>query len=775
MTKLTRLTGKLFGETATATGDNPQIGQFGSGLAGTYVGTTDVATIQNLAAWSNGFISCVTPDTQYPPLPEMTGFGKVLSYQQNYLLQQGIAEWDSATTYYTNGYVSYNGKIYISLTDENLNNNPSSSTANWKEYGSDIFVHLTGNETISGTKTFSGSITTGGTNYVAINGTNVYIKNGSPAVTITAVNGHLVEDGNKVIDVTDLATTSTAGIVQPDGSTINVASGVISAPLATLDFINNSKALETGTASSNATILADVKTYAHSTFDVSKFTVVGTPTITDDGVASGFSSGNYITKALNITGTSYKIKCRFLQDNTSGGKWAFNLGGVGVNVSYDNSRIFINKGDTVLGGFIATSLYVLNDYIDIVFEVTATTATLTASCQGTTLTPLTVTDTFNVASGITTIALGARGVNYLVNSNIILDLKYFDVEVDGVPVFSGNKTGIDTIKPDDYTIVGTPTISNDGVVTSAGRVNHFTLSDYDYSKPFQVKFRWEKSNDARNIILAFNSIDTSLRASTPANNKYAIIFYLNGTSVLQESGHIIFDLNTTYDILFSWDGSVYSLYYKLPQNEQYTLVTSATNSTAITTNNASSLLGITGQYQDFTGKFDLNSFKIYVDGNLVYQPCLKIPYTESAEKYGSKIVNAVYRDRVQDTWEQNFPQRYYTLSDTDFTLPMGEIYGTMLNQSVPHIVETYLSSDGYTGYNLYSNGYCEQWCGSSQTTVGSVTLPKPYKDNKYFATATEWNNDNPSYCAIGNKTTTGFAVLGSAITHYTWYTCGYVS
>ena len=85
MTKLTRITGKVFGATADPTDDptlGPEIGQFGSALAGTYNGTSDVATIQALPAWSNGFIDAVTPTNQYPPLPEMTGALKVLSHQE---------------------------------------------------------------------------------------------------------------------------------------------------------------------------------------------------------------------------------------------------------------------------------------------------------------------------------------------------------------------------------------------------------------------------------------------------------------------------------------------------------------------------------------------------------------------------------------------------------------------------------------------------------------------------------------------------------------------
>lgn len=117
MTKYTRLTGKVFGSSATATGDDPQIGQFGSALAGSYNGTTDVATIQSLPAWQKGFIGAVTPNTQFPPLPEMTGFGKVLSHQICYLLQQGVPEYDNDTTYYDGNWCSYQKKLYFCKND----------------------------------------------------------------------------------------------------------------------------------------------------------------------------------------------------------------------------------------------------------------------------------------------------------------------------------------------------------------------------------------------------------------------------------------------------------------------------------------------------------------------------------------------------------------------------------------------------------------------------------------------------------------------------------
>ena len=137
MTKYKRFTGKVFGGTATATGNDPQISQFGSALAGTFTGTTDPEVIQSLPAWGQGWIGAVTPNTQFPALPEMTGAMKVFSYLICYLLQQGVAEWDSNTIYYKNNYCSLNGNIYISLSDSNQNNNPTTDSINWKNFLAD--------------------------------------------------------------------------------------------------------------------------------------------------------------------------------------------------------------------------------------------------------------------------------------------------------------------------------------------------------------------------------------------------------------------------------------------------------------------------------------------------------------------------------------------------------------------------------------------------------------------------------------------------------------
>lgn len=137
MPKLTRITNKIFGQNATAIGDNPQIGQFGSAKAGTYIGTTDVETIQELPAWSNGWVDAVTPQNQFPALPEMTAVHKVLSRQTAYLYQEGIPEYDNDTTFFkgslVKSYSDENGvKLHYSKIDENINH-PLTDTGAWEE------------------------------------------------------------------------------------------------------------------------------------------------------------------------------------------------------------------------------------------------------------------------------------------------------------------------------------------------------------------------------------------------------------------------------------------------------------------------------------------------------------------------------------------------------------------------------------------------------------------------------------------------------------------
>lgn len=129
MPKLTRKTQKIFCGSA----DNDQLAVFGSMATGTPVYTNDVEQLQGNAAYNQGW-EAATLEDKAPFVEEMNGVQYSTSYQLAYLLQQGIAEWDSNTTYYTHSFVSFNdGNIYQSLQDNNIGNNPSSSATYWKQ------------------------------------------------------------------------------------------------------------------------------------------------------------------------------------------------------------------------------------------------------------------------------------------------------------------------------------------------------------------------------------------------------------------------------------------------------------------------------------------------------------------------------------------------------------------------------------------------------------------------------------------------------------------
>lgn len=129
MAKLIRVPAKVFAASAAA----DEIGQFGSAVAGSKLETADVATIQGLSAWLNGWSEALVSGNRYPALQEMNGLLKVLSYQGAYALQEGIPEYDASTTYYIGSIVKKTGtfELYGSLTNDNVGN-ALVDGANWK-------------------------------------------------------------------------------------------------------------------------------------------------------------------------------------------------------------------------------------------------------------------------------------------------------------------------------------------------------------------------------------------------------------------------------------------------------------------------------------------------------------------------------------------------------------------------------------------------------------------------------------------------------------------
>ena len=205
MTRLKRITNKIFGNTASTTGSpdtGAEIGQFGSAKAGTYNATADVETIQALPAYEQGWIGAVIPDQQYPTLPEMTGVNKVLSYQTGYLMQEGIPEWDSGTTYYKNSIVKYAKVTTTQTTTASIGASTgiTSASVNKNTFVSQISVDGNYTFTYNGTSWLYNDIATD-LNIYGITYTGTPAENDAITVTLTTTTS--IGDLTLYISLTD--------------------------------------------------------------------------------------------------------------------------------------------------------------------------------------------------------------------------------------------------------------------------------------------------------------------------------------------------------------------------------------------------------------------------------------------------------------------------------------------------------------------------------------------------------------------------------------------
>ena len=129
MSSLPRKTQKIFGSGLTASGN---VAQIGSTAGGTPVYSLDLDTLQGLAAYLNGFAAQTVKNSD-PVLQEFNALMLMITQQLAYLLQSGVPEWDTNTTYWKGDWVRLagTGATAQSLTDNNTGHDPATDTNNW--------------------------------------------------------------------------------------------------------------------------------------------------------------------------------------------------------------------------------------------------------------------------------------------------------------------------------------------------------------------------------------------------------------------------------------------------------------------------------------------------------------------------------------------------------------------------------------------------------------------------------------------------------------------
>lgn len=128
MAKLPRKTQKIF--CSNPTSEN-QTSVFGTMKTANKQYSSDIEILQSNVAYEQGWKSA-TIASYKPFMEDFNTLNYINTSQLAYLFQQGVAEWDDGTTYYINSIVKAvtsagDLKLYRSLTDDNINNNPTAS------------------------------------------------------------------------------------------------------------------------------------------------------------------------------------------------------------------------------------------------------------------------------------------------------------------------------------------------------------------------------------------------------------------------------------------------------------------------------------------------------------------------------------------------------------------------------------------------------------------------------------------------------------------------
>ena len=420
-------------------------------------------------------------------------------------------------------------------------------------------------------------------------------------------------------------------------------------------------------------LVEEMKAARRSTFDESKFSWPAShkPTVTNDGIASGFSNSNYYYTLVSLSG-KYVIRVSAKVYDSNSLIFSYSDTTVAkLRLQATTNNILLVLDGTIIINIVLSASLSTDLFYDFVVDYDGTKynlyvyqgGNLVVSKSSNEIAGLNITDgTFKIGQAYFTLYnQGHWGGS--------IDLKQFSITVDGVEVFSGNKTGIDTVKPDDYTVVGTPTITDDGIASGFSSSNYLTkdISSIGLStaNSFEIIGNFTSTSISTQKTLCFtqSSGQSGYLALIVNSSKLMLFASSNGTSfdiANAKGGSHTLSNNTYYYYKIAFDGTSYKVSYSTDGNS-WTNDISVSSSTHIVASNPLYIGKNAAWPAAVNETVNLNSFKIYVNGNLVYQPLLRIPYTQTID--GKKIVDVEYRDRVEDEQVQAGFTPYYTLDE----------------------------------------------------------------------------------------------------------------
>lgn len=565
----------------------------------------------------------------------------------------------------------------------------------------------------------------------------------------------------------------------------------------------------TGEISTEKKMVQQVKEMKHSTFDRSKFEVVGSPTITDDGIASGFGSATVlryigsVRKSNILINNSLKIQGTFKMPATDMGNYyriIYELYNNDISASSymlaidGNRKIVFRASVGALQGLNFTAEF--DKEYEYIFENSNGTSIGKIREIGSEIWHSTNAITEELSAQIVDLTIGARKVttyNYHTGS---IDLKQFSITVDGVEVFNGNKTGVDQITDTlqiPYTLSKTGSKIVDATYRDRvqdmyeqfGYANYYTLSDTDVTLPMGEIYGMFGNNFTNNpyslLVCKWSDHEIKnlswLRSQGQWNNGnvYKSVYDLlvdiqvGRKTIAGVSVKLSTATYTDYDFVINTSNTT----FRLPTK------TKLASGSGVVGNGMS--IGIT------QGNNTYRTIASFQNGNdaLFTGSGYGAPQGTYANAQSGLIAGSTFGltpDSSKSGIETDSTglYLYYYVGETVQNANLIDVQHVLDSLvEVPVIIKTFV--DGTSGYRIWSDGYCEQWGITSLATENTVSLTKTFLNNNYLVILTP-DRDTQSACCAYNweKTTNSFKCAsefngGLISSRKSWKASGYLA
>lgn len=455
-------------------------------------------------------------------------------------------------------------------------------------------------------------------------------------------------------------------------------------------------------------VLKVIDEMRHSTFDKSKFQISSGLSVVD-GVVGGFGA-NSNRIVINDTidyNKPFSISVRIKVDDTTtrnGCIFAF----LGYDIFWNTLRVdsrtstnfafafFKNTTNVETTSARSQVIYKYNIWYDLIFSWDGATYRLFVKealndksvyeqvFYTTDNTPI-MTTVGNIAN----LTMGSRTAGWYLSGEI--DLKEFEVYSDGILYYTGNKTGVDTLKPIKFTAITSSasspfvnpslpfsdsglTISEDGIASGFSSTSYLDTGfkfDFTTNPSFEIEGRMKYVNHTGTERMFGQSVTgiSGFSVCRYTQNEFRVIYRkdVDGT-VTHSQPYAFVPVGKYFNFKIVYDNSLNTTSLYIDGILRDSAVFEGGMSMDIDTNFTIGSVA-TNRSEYVKGSIDISDFKIKMNGKIVYQPCLKVPYTLA--KDGKKVVDYGYKERVEDQYSQAGYSSYYVLNPSDrgnFTL-----------------------------------------------------------------------------------------------------------